>query len=275
MRSSLLAGALLSAVASPALSTIGPPIGYISGSTIFLVNPDGTGLAGVYTAPRKSTLSSLSLRPGGGEVAFVENHKLKILDYDDRGVATGAARSVSFPCGTILESDYAPDGSLAVKDGCAPNNIWHVAAGASSSDSSPVVTSGETIGDVMWSRDGARIYYDLADGIRSYDVATGTSTVISPDHSMWDVTQTGDRLILGGSNYSYFVHDLTSGNDTPGCTQAFAVHYGNNDTQMVYRSPVAHGGGSYILLINSDCSGAPFRITGKAGAYVGPDWAAP
>jgi hypothetical protein len=128
---------------------------------------------------------------------------------------------------------------------------------------------------VTWSRDGSRIYYEFADGIRSYDLATDTSTVIYPDHSIWDVTQTGDRLIVGGNNYSYFVHDVASGRDTPGCTQAFAVHYGNNDTQMVYRSPASHGGGSYILLTNSDCSGVPFRITGKAGAYIGPDWAAP
>ena len=90
------------------------------------------------------------------------------------------------------------------------------------------------------------------------------------------MTQTGDRLILGSTNYNYFVHDLATGADTDGCTQAFQVHYGNNDTQRIYRSAASgHGGGSYILLTNSDCSGAPFRITGKSGSYIGPDWAAP
>jgi hypothetical protein len=125
----------------------------------------------------------------------------------------------------------------------------------------------------MWSRDGARVYYEMADGIRSYDVATGTSAVIYPDHSMWDVTQTGDRLILATTNSNYIVRDLAAGTNGNGCTQALNVHYGNSDTQMVYRL-LAHGGGSYLLLANSDCSGAPFRIAGKTGAYLAPDWAA-
>lgn len=266
---------LLAALAAPAGAIIGPPIAYGTTSTIYLVNPDGTGLRSLYTAPRKSSISWFSVKPGGGEIAFVENHKLKVLDYDGGGVAVGSARSESLPCSTVLEPDYAPDGSLAVKDGCFPQHVWRIAPGASASDQSPLITTSETIGDVMWSRDGARLYYDLADGIRAYDVASGTSSVVSPDLSMWDVTQTGDRLILGTTNYQYIVRDLVSGTDTNGCTQAFAIHYGNGDTQMVYRSPASHGGGSYIMVTNSDCSGAPFRLTGKAGSYIGPDWAAP
>ena len=270
-------GAALCASALPvaADATIGPPIGYGAANTIYLVNPDGTGLAAVYKAPNRSILGSFSLHPGGGQVAFVLNKSLEVLDYDDRGVATGAPRSVAIPCATILSADYGPDGSLAVKDGCAPNHVWRVAPGASSADPNPLITGAPTLGDVIWSRDGTRIFYEFSDGIRSYDLASGASTVVYPDHSIWDVTQSGDRLILGGSNYSYLVHDLTTGADTAGCTQAFVIHYGNNDTQMVYRSPASHGGGSYILLTNTDCSGAPFRITGKAGAYIGPDWAAP
>ena len=277
MRFSILAATLYaSALPGIAQATIGPPIGYGAANTIYLVNPDGTGLTAVYRAPKKAILTSFDLHPGGGEVALIENKKLKVLQYDERGVATGPARSISIPCAVILEADYGPDGALAVKDGCAPNHLWRVAPGASAADPSPLLTDPDTLDDVKWSRDGSRIYYDALDGIRALDVATKTSSVVYPEsHTMWDVTDSGDRLILASTNFNYFVHDFSSNADTNGCTQAYVVHYGNNDAQMVYRSPASHGGGSYILLTNSDCSGAPFRITGKAGAYLGPDWAAP
>jgi len=275
MLRNLAFGVLIAAtLPAPAAAIVGPPIAYGASNTIYLVNPDGTGLRALYSAGRKASLTGIDLRRGGGQIAIIENHQLKVLDYDDRGVAIGSARTISFPCGTILEADYGADGSLAAKDGCFPNHIWRVAPGASVSDAAPLVTESTTIGDVDWSRDGARIYYESADGLRAYDVASETSSVIYPDHSMWDVTTTGDRLILASTNWNYFVRDLASGTDTPGCTQGYAIHYGNNDTQMVYRTPTQRSA-FYILVTNSDCSGAPFRITGKAGAYLGPDWAAP
>jgi hypothetical protein len=266
----------LGILAAPASAVIGPQIAYSTASTIFLVNPDGTGQTTLYTAPRKASISWVDLKAGGGEVAFIENYKLKILSYDDRGLPVGSARTVSFACGTILVVDHHPsDGSVIVKDGCTPQHFWRVGAGASSADPQPLLTSSHALGGVVWSADGSRIYYEDLDGIHALDPSTGQAPVVSTSGSPWDVTRTGDRLILSTTANNYIIHDLTTGTITDGCTQAQTVRYGNNDTQMAYRSPVAHGGGVYVLVHNADCSGAPFRITGKAGAYPGLDWAAP
>lgn len=136
MRTSVIAAFLSLSIpaAAPAHATIGPPIGYGAVNTIYLVNPDGTGLAAVYKAPSKSILGSFALHPGGGQVAFILNKSLRVLDYDDRGVAVGSPRSISIPCSTILSADYGPDGSLAVKDGCAPNHMWRELSGCRAAD---------------------------------------------------------------------------------------------------------------------------------------------
>ena len=258
------------ALPSAAGAVIGPPISFASGNTIYLVNPDGTGLSTVYQGPRGTAVQWVDLKPGGGEVAFVENHVLKILSYGDTGRPTSAPRTIVLPCAVALEVDHNPaDGSLAVKDGCAPQHIWRV----DSTGAHLMVTQPTTIGDVIWSSDGSHLYYDLADGIHSFDPATGgTALVLSPDRSMWSATQTGDRLVLGTTNGNYFIHDFATGVDAPGCTQGQVFHYGNGDSQMVFRIP-AHNA-FYVAVENTNCSGLRL-ITSRAGAYAGIDWAAP
>src|SRR5688572_32768258 len=70
----------------------GPPIAYVkrvsNGDEIYLVNPNNTGLTRIYKAPSKIQVTMLDLRPGGGEIAFLENFaKLKILAFDSLGRA--------------------------------------------------------------------------------------------------------------------------------------------------------------------------------------------
>lgn len=268
--------AFLSAMTSTAgTATIGPPIAYSTTSTIYLVNPDGTGLRSLYTAPRKLSVNSLDLKAGGGEVAFIENYRLKILAYDNNGLPVGAARAISIPCGTILAVDHHPsDGSVIARDGCSPYHIWRVAAEANSADPEPLLTSTQPLGGGVWSADGTRIYYQTADGVHALDPNTGQSPNVHTGNSIWDVTRTGDRMIMSAASNGYFVLDLNNGTRTDGCTQGQIIRFGNGDTQMVYRSTPDHGA-PYILLQNSDCSGAPFRITGKSGTYPGLDWAVP
>jgi hypothetical protein len=272
----------LTALASPAAAVIGPPIAYSTPSTIYLVNPDGTGRSTLYTAPRKTSITMLDLKPGGGELAIVEAYKLKVLNYDERGLPVGSARTIAIPCGTILVVDHHPtDGSIIAADGCTPNHIWRIAPGATAADPQPLVTSQAMIASPRWSSDGSRIYYETVGGIIAFDVSSGTSTTINSDWGFWDVTRTGDRLILEGSggptnlpNGTNAIFDVPSRTTTPGCTLAQTFRFGPGDVQMAYRTVPNHGA-SYVMVQNADCSGAPFRLTGKAGLYPGLDWAAP
>ena len=270
MRQFLLGVLATVAVPSAAGAVIGPPISFSSGNSIYLVNPDGTGLSTVYQGARGTAVQSVDLKPGGGEVAFVENHVLKVLTYGETGRPTSAPRTISLPCAVALEVDHNPtDGSLAVKDGCAPNHIWRV----NSTGAHLMITQPSTIGDIRWSSDGSHLYYEFADGIRAFYPATGATQTVYPDHTIWNPTLTGDRLILASTNNNYFIHDFATGIDAPGCTQGQMIHDGNDDAQMVFRIP-AHNG-FYVAVESTSCAGGPRLITGHAGAYAGIDWAAP
>jgi hypothetical protein len=288
MRSSALVVffAATAAFATTAQGEIGPPIAYVSQSStrfdIYLVNPDGTGLSRLYGGAAKHTISAIDLKPGGGEIAFTDQYKLKILAYDERGVAVGSPRSIALPC-NALGVDYHPtDGSLAVADECSPRHIWRLAAGASAVDPVPLAT-GTNIILRRWSRSGARLYYRGPGGLFAYDPATGSSTVVDaqPIGDMSDVTLTGDRAILqqsggpaGPPEGSFTIQDFTTGAITNGCTLALMPHYGNSDTQMVYKQPGDRSNATYVMVHKTDCSGAPFRLTGR-GTYWSIDWRAP
>lgn len=271
----LLASALVTALfPSTAMAVIGPPISFSTGNSIYLVNPDGSRLTLLYRGGRGTAVQGVDLKRGGGEVAFVENHVLKVLAYDDSGRATAPPRIISLPCPVALSVDHnSADDSLAVKDGCAPNHIWRVAPGAMAAYPQPLITRSDTIGDVIWSRDGTRLYYELADGLHAYYAASGASQTVFPDHTMWSPTLNGDRLILAGTNNTYFIHDFVTGNNTPGCTTGQMIHYGNDDSQMVYRIP-GRNTSFTVAVQNSNCLGGPLLLT-RAGAYAGIDWAAP
>ena len=271
----ILAAALATIVLPSAAGAItGPPISFSTGNSIYLVNPDGSGLALLYQGARGTAVQSVDLKRGGGEVAFIENHVLKVLPYGANGRPIAGPRVISLPCPVALSVDHnSADDSLAVKDGCAPNHIWRVAAGAAAAYPQPLVTQPQTIGDVVWSRDGSRLYYEYIDGLRAFDPATGANMVVYPDHTVWSPTLNGDRLILAGTNNTYFIHDFASGADAPGCTTGQMIHYGDDDAQMVYRIP-ARNLSFYVAVQNSNCLGGPHVLT-RAGAYAGIDWAAP
>lgn len=288
MRSSTLIVmfAATAAAATSAQGEIGPPIAYVSQSStrfdISLVNPDGTGLSRLYGGAAKQSIYAIDLKPGGGEIAFTLQYKLKILAYDARGVAVGAPRSIAIPC-NVLAVDYHPtDGSLAVLDECSPRHIWRLAAGAGAVDPTPLITASLLLSP-RWSRSGARLYYRGSGGLLGYDPVSGTSTVVDaqPIGSMSDVTLTGDRGILeqsggpsGLPDGTYKIQDFATGTVSNGCMLAKAPHYGNSDTQMVYKQPADKSNASYVMVQNTDCSGAPFRLTGR-GTYWSIDWRAP
>ena len=289
VKSSILSFASALLAASPALAGVGPEIAYQeqhqNGDEIYLINPDGTGHALVFKGPSKYFVSDLDMRPGWGELAVALRTRLFIVDYDDRGVKT-ASREIPPPTpGCSFGSlDYHPsDGSLLVGQACnSKTKIYRLPAGASFLDSAPIISFDYYAG-VRWSRNGSKIYYEYggAPGVFAFDPATNSSTQLQG--SPWglsDVLLLGEQVWWNSSggparlpDGSYKIGDLTTGQQRDGCRLANSIHFGSNDTQMVFRTPPSQGG-YYVMVQNSDCSGAPFRLTGK-GAYYYVDWRAP
>src|SRR3954453_19114777 len=274
---------------SSAIAGVGPEIAYQeqhqNGDEIYLINPDGTGHSLVFKGPSKYFVSNLDMRPGGGELAVALRTRLFIVDYDERGVKTSSREiPIANGCNTGALDYHPSDGSLLIGQSCGSSNtkIYRLAAGASSFDPTPILSFSNYAG-VRWSRSGTRIYYSYggAPGIFAFDPATSSITQVQG--SGWelsDMLQLGDQTVINVSggparlpDGSYRIGDLVSGQQRDGCRLATSIHFGPNDTQFVFRTPLAQGG-YYIMVQNSDCSGAPFRLTGK-GAFYYVDWRAP
>jgi hypothetical protein len=289
-RASVLFFASALFASSSGIAGVGPEIAYQeqhqNGDEIYLINPDGTGRSLVFKGPSKFFVSNLDMRPGGGELAVALRTRLFIVDYDDHGVKT-SSREIKLPtagCNTGTLDYHPSDGSLLVGQACGSSSttIFRLAPGASSLDSTPVLSFNYYAG-VRWSRSGTKIYYSYggAPGIFAFDPATGSSSQVQgAGWELSDMLQLGEQTywnISGGPsnipNGTYKIGDLVTGQQRDGCRLATSLHFGPNDTQFVFRTLPAQGG-YYVMVQNSDCSGAPFRLTGK-GAFYYVDWRAP
>lgn len=82
--------AALAAAAMPAVAAAAPPIAVVkiagSANEVWLINPDGTGAVRTYRGAPKVSISDLDTKPGGGELAFVENHQpIRVVRYNSAG----------------------------------------------------------------------------------------------------------------------------------------------------------------------------------------------
>src|SRR5579872_4616851 len=118
--------AILLSAAIPASAA--PPIAYAkvgSGNVdeVWLVNPDGTGATRVYRGTSKTSLFNVDVRPGGGQVAFIEfyqgtNYRIKIVSYDVNGVPQSTT-TVPQPAGCTNNGlDFRADGLLLFSQLC-------------------------------------------------------------------------------------------------------------------------------------------------------------
>lgn len=137
--SMLFSAAALFAAASPAYAVPGgPPIAYAAsgGSTIdvYLSNADGSGKVKVYSATSRHSLWQIDMRPGGNQLALVENVSppsilgtIKIISYSDAGVVSNVTSISPTDNCQVLGIDYHPtDGSLLVSRYCNKASIIEV-----------------------------------------------------------------------------------------------------------------------------------------------------
>lgn len=265
----------------------GPEIAYVkaagSSHELYLVNSDGSSLTRLYTGARKTSLSTLDLKPGGNELAFMEGLRVKIQKFHDNGQANGVASAIpSLPCNITQSPDYHPsgDGKLVFIAACGFGNFSVMTY--KSGDAAPATLFTVSASNrIRWSRTGDYLYYDEAVSptsaemrLKRRNVATGAVTDFGTirDLNTFDVTRTGDRLAFG-SPLAPKLLDFTTMSDASQATalcEGNDIHFSPADTQIVHLTPHS-AKGDYILIKSSNCSGSPFSLTGK-GSWGMKDW---
>lgn len=270
-RSIAFAAALLTATAGIAQTADSLEIGYVKGSprgdAIYLVSSDGTGETKVYQAPRTTRfggqIQRLSLRPGGGELAFVLDFtQLMILRYDSSGQPTGEATEIEIAgsCG-LGDPDYGSDGDLYVADSCG--NMLLV-----DTDTSAVETVFSQSNIAALAAVGTSVLYaETLTGLAPLELklrtSTGSTTSVTQiplDLPMY-IDAVGNVGVISGRT-SYSTVNLTTGDVDTGCTTGGMVKYSPDGTQMVYEYR------NMLLILNSDCSGSPFRLARGADSVA-------
>ena len=285
MTRSLMIALLLTAGAAQAQTAGGPAIAYVkSGGTaqeIYLVNPDRTGLTKVYTAPRKTSLRWLDLKPGGNELAFTQNFTIKIQKFHDNGQPNGPAEAIYTACNS-LHPDYHPNasGAFVFVVACSGDfGVWQYGPGPGAAVK---LFSTISTNRVRWNRLGTHLYYDEETSFNSgllrlkrRNMSNGNVEDLGPLGALdsFDVTRTGDRLIHG-SQLSVKMFDAATMTDTSQsvelCIDGDDVHASPADSQYLYQTP-QNAGGTYIMVHSNNCGGAPVALTGK-GAWNKKDW---
>lgn len=281
------------ASAAQAQSTGGPSIAYAkAGGTameIYLVNPNGTGLTKLYTAPRKTSVGFMDLRPGGNELAFTEGFRIKIQRFFDSGQPNGAATLLDTPC-QAWHPDYHPsgDGSFVFLHVCGGTyEVRQYVPGVGMTTLFSTISTNR----VRWNRAGTHLYYDEETSFNSgnlhlkrRDIASGVvedlgdmGCTISSCLDSFEVGRAGDRVLFGPTTGPKLFDSATMS----GVSQATAVcinrggtdlHFSPGDANLIYRTPHS-ARGDYIMIAASNCSGAPGALTGK-GEWGWKDWRA-
>ena len=150
-------GSIALLASTGAWAQVGPEIAYAqtsgSGYAIYLVNSDGSGLVRLYTGAAKKNIGHMDIKPGGGEIAFLEGTVLKTLAYNNAGVALGPPTVIDSACmGGPMDS--SPDGaSLLYAASCSGNGQIKRYPGPAD----PLVVTG-ILSTVRWSRDGSGFF---------------------------------------------------------------------------------------------------------------------
>lgn len=290
---SLLAGS--AGTAALAQTTGGPPIAYVkrlsNGDEIHLISDNGSERLRIHKARSKVQITMLDLRPGGGEVAFMEGYTtLKILAFDDLGRPLAGnprtIRTVSSPC-TVESPDYHPtNGTLLFVEGCGRSRaVRTVQKDANQADGTAAFDS-LAVFRARWSRAGDRIYWlgprpDASSSDPDYLYRfPGLSSPhdelgVIANWGTFDVARTGDK-VFWGDEQGFRMLDFSQGATTSdavtlACPRGTRMSRSPGDTQMVFQSPWARGKGNYVMVGATDCLTDSTALTG-AGSWGWLDW---
>jgi len=281
IRSSIIAStAVALASATPAFAAAGgPEIAYAltSGQTqsIYLANPAGTGTVKLYTTASKVGISEIDIRPGGNQMAIIENSIaggqgiLKIINYSDAGVRQSVTTVNSGSC-VVNGVDYHPtDGSLLVSRHCAGSTSEVIRYAGGAYASTPIVSySGDFFGGkVRWVNDGSGFLWAVDDPtgggrIDHYDAGnTGAPVTVWSSGSnstpnSFDVQRCGlapscDKMLVTTSNGEIHLVSFSGGGSDFGTVYTSAwndAHYSPDNLHILWAHQVQ--GNSSIMLDN-------------------------
>lgn len=278
--------ALSSVLIASAAAEAAPPISYarVSGNSneVWLVGAQGGAAKRIYSTSSKIGLSSLDVRPGGGQVAVVENrNSIRVINYDDAGTGTGTLQ-IPFPSDCQIKGlDYHPNnGSLLFSRSCAGGSDMRIQQYANGQISDVIAGVTAAPFEIRWLRDGSGFLWRVASTptgqqIRRSDITNPqASTVlwqmpISPSLAWMDIAHTADALLVTWSGPPAEVHRYNF--DFAGVTHQGVVaqgqngHYSTDDSGTLYRVQTKSG---YNLTVK-DGQGVRTVASGNIGVS---DW---
>jgi hypothetical protein len=155
--------AALLATSAPALARIGPEIAFTTSTEVYLINPDGSGKVRLYRSKSNDYISSIALRPDGGQIAIVENWALKFIDYSAAGRVIGTIRTIRPGCVRLADVHYHPDGnSVLYSELCASTREVKQVSVPTSANPNPAPTthlSDPDLIDIAWDPSGNSFVY--------------------------------------------------------------------------------------------------------------------
>jgi len=295
LRSLMIASLLaIGAGGAYAQTSGGPPIAYVkrlsNGDEIHLISATGAERLQIYKAKSKVQVTMLDLRPGGGEVAFMEGYTtLKILAFDDLGRPLPGnprlIRTVSSPC-SVESPDYHPNGTLLFVEGCGRDRaVRTVQKDANQADGTPVFGSVHVM-RARWNRTGDIIYWLGArpnasssdpdylyrfPGSGSQHDELGVIT----NWGTFDVARVGEK-VFWGDDQGFKMLDFSRGATTSdavtlACPRGTRMTRSPDDTEMAFQSPWARGKGNYVMIGVTSCLTDATALTG-AGSWGWLDW---
>lgn len=283
-------GALLTTTAN-AQTAGGPPIAYVKAGgsqEIYLVNANGSGAVRLYTAPRKTAIASLDLRPGGNEIAFVETASgkpriLKVQKFTDAGARLGNPVTVPNLCAPDYV-DYNPVASeppvVIISEVC--NGIKSIISIRTDGSGRTVLQQGPEanfyVGQPRWLSDGiSYVYVQALDSNPTQQNlcrnACGAGELLwSGSQVSWLDVGRGDNRILfnPGTNQMMMIDGDTGSNLTPSpFISGTGGHFSPDGRYVLYETPHS-ASGDYLHIYDTNTGLAP-RLTGK-GEYGPTDW---
>src|SRR3954454_11047341 len=156
----------LSSVAATANAA--PPVAYVkagagNASEVWLIQPDGSGALRVYRGPSKVSISDLDVRPGGGQLAFIEGiTAIKVVTYNSAGVQQ-RVDVVPQPTGCRNAGlDFKADGELLFGQSCDGGNSRNIDIWDGSAVRTVIGNLATQATKVRWLRDGSGFLWATA-----------------------------------------------------------------------------------------------------------------
>ena len=289
-----MAAFLTFANASAAQARVGPEIAYSINNQIFLINPDGSGNVRIHRAPGNAMIDSISLRKGGGQIAYIENWVLKFMTYNEAGVPVGTIYALP-GCYRQFGVHFAPDGqSVIYGDSCNGARTIKRVAVPSATNPNPVPEilvsgpqylypggfdgTGESFVYSFETESGHSMRRRYLDGRGDNDVAV-LSTPLGSMIRNSALSHSGTKVLFSdwngtsvfSANTGYIEeYDIAAGEHRTNVQRAAIGDYGPADTKILY----AEKEGKTTYLRYRDTTGLPRNVTKSSAweAFHDIDW---